>query len=301
VPRAGEVPAGKRFVCGDLLAEMPDGLVHVLATYRDGRGYDWADARRTPAGPAEADSAVRAADIDARWRSASVESERPRWSPVSVTSVASGAASRALPSVAGDAAAPPVPAAASAAPDLEAAQASQPAKSREGRFGSTFGSTVHHALALLVQGFSNDAGTAVGLAAARFGLAERLENPVADVERALAALQAEGLAVRAGAHLRVEYPVAGAWEGGKLVSGYVDVVAATADRLDVIDVKTDQPPPGGGNACLSRVRCSGARLHAAARGSRGHGRTTCSLRPAFHGRRGHSVGVTKSERATPPG
>jgi ATP-dependent exoDNAse (exonuclease V) beta subunit len=38
--------------------------------------------------------------------------------------------------------------------------------------------------------------------------------------------------------------MAGTWEGGKLVSGYIDVVAATADRLDVIDVKTDQPPTG---------------------------------------------------------
>ena len=67
---------------------------------------------------------------------------------------------------------------------------------------------------------------------------------MADVERGLTALRAEGLSGSADATLRVEYPVAGVWEGGKLVSGYIDILAATGDRLDIIDIKTDQPPRG---------------------------------------------------------
>jgi ATP-dependent helicase/nuclease subunit A len=243
VPRAGEVPAG-RFVCGDLLAETPDGLVQVLAPYGDGRGSDWANALGAASKAVPTDSGGLEADIAAHWRSAAAVSEQPRWLPVGVTALASADAGHTPVSEAEDANVAAAMSAASAGLDLDGAQASQPARSREGRFGSTFGSAVHHALGLVMQGVAPDARAAVVLAAARFGLTERLEEAVADVERTMAALQAEGITAPGGAQLRIEYPVAGAWEGGMLVSGYIDVLAATVDRLDVIDVKTDQPPPG---------------------------------------------------------
>jgi ATP-dependent exoDNAse (exonuclease V) beta subunit len=35
--------------------------------------------------------------------------------------------------------------------------------------------------------------------------------------------------------------VAGAWGGGQLLTGFVDLVAMDGERLDVIDFKTDAP------------------------------------------------------------
>jgi ATP-dependent helicase/nuclease subunit A len=126
----------------------------------------------------------------------------------------------------------------------ELAEPGAPRKPREGRFGHRFGHTVHHALALVLRDDALEVSQAVRLAAARFGLAEHLDEAAADVRRALAALRTEGLAGPVGPGLQVEYPVAAAWEGGRLLAGYVDLVAAPDGRLDVIDVKTDAPPPG---------------------------------------------------------
>lgn len=46
------------------------------------------------------------------------------------------------------------------------------------------------------------------------------------------------------AECAIEYPVAGGGDGGHLLVGYVDLVVADADRLCVIDFKTDTPPAG---------------------------------------------------------
>ncbi|HXH21429.1 MAG TPA: PD-(D/E)XK nuclease family protein [Dehalococcoidia bacterium] len=59
-----------------------------------------------------------------------------------------------------------------------------------------------------------------------------------------AARAAEGLARPAGPDLRLEYPVAGPGPAGTLIAGYADLVAVTGDRVDVLDFKTDPPPPG---------------------------------------------------------
>jgi ATP-dependent exoDNAse (exonuclease V) beta subunit len=79
-------------------------------------------------------------------------------------------------------------------------------------------------------------------AAARSGLEDLFGEAAADVERALEALRSAGLIPAEGRDVQLEYPVAGAWEGGALLTGYLDLVAATAERLDVIDFKTDPPP-----------------------------------------------------------
>ena len=45
-----------------------------------------------------------------------------------------------------------------------------------------------------------------------------------------------------GPDRQLEYPVAGPWDDGRLLSGYIDLVAATAQQIVLIDFKTDAPP-----------------------------------------------------------
>jgi ATP-dependent helicase/nuclease subunit A len=71
-----------------------------------------------------------------------------------------------------------------------------------------------------------------------------LDEAGADLGRAWQALQAEGVTRLPGADLQVEYPVGAPWPDGSLLMGYVDLVGAVADRLDVLDFKTDAPPVG---------------------------------------------------------
>ena len=53
-----------------------------------------------------------------------------------------------------------------------------------------------------------------------------------------------GFARPPGANVRLEYPVAGPWTDGQLASDHIDLVAVEDDRVDIIDFKTDTPPPG---------------------------------------------------------
>jgi ATP-dependent exoDNAse (exonuclease V) beta subunit len=128
----------------------------------------------------------------------------------------------------------------------DAADATEPArrKHHEGRFGATFGSTVHRAIGLVLHNAKLNATEAVRLAAQAAGLQVHLEDAVADVERALAALRSEGLLRALGPDLQIEYPIAGPMNGGLLASGYIDLVGASENRLDLIDFKTDAPPQG---------------------------------------------------------
>jgi ATP-dependent helicase/nuclease subunit A len=103
---------------------------------------------------------------------------------------------------------------------------------------------VHSAIGSLLRDPGLTTEEAVGRAAARFGLTEHLADAVGDVTRALNALRSEGLARSIGRDLQIEYPIAGAWDGGQLRSGYIDLIGVTDDRLDVIDFKTDAPPEG---------------------------------------------------------
>jgi ATP-dependent exoDNAse (exonuclease V) beta subunit len=57
-------------------------------------------------------------------------------------------------------------------------------------------------------------------------------------------LAAEGITGPTGPSLRVEYPVAGPAPGSLLLTGYVDLVAVSDERVTVIDFKTDGPPSG---------------------------------------------------------
>jgi ATP-dependent helicase/nuclease subunit A len=85
---------------------------------------------------------------------------------------------------------------------------------------------------------------AVGGAAAHAGVADHLDEAVADVERAIAALRGENLTGPPGTALRLEYPVAAADGEGRLLIGYADLVAVRDGTAIVLDFKSDQPPHG---------------------------------------------------------
>jgi ATP-dependent helicase/nuclease subunit A len=222
VPCAGTVAPGK-IVCADLLAAAPAALVRELPLYRAGAGAGGAHAptpRPDPAPRSATEELERA--TSRRWDAARTEAARPRLAPVSV----SGEARRRR-----------------AEPD-EAALDPALRKPREGRFGHLFGSVVHAAIGFLVRDPGLVLPEAVRRAAGLIGLAEHLDDAEADVARALTALRAEGLVGPVGPGLQLEYPIAGAADEATLLNGYIDLVGAVGDRLDIIDFKTDRPPAG---------------------------------------------------------
>jgi ATP-dependent exoDNAse (exonuclease V) beta subunit len=256
VPKAGDVPAG-RFICGDLLAEAPAHLIRELGTFIDGRECDWAREAQPPVDPELADGDRVERRVTEWWAAASIPAARPRFRPESVSG-----ASRAAPP----------------AESEEVVDAADP-KPRRGRFGGLFGSVVHRAIGLVLRNSGLAPQEAVQQAAARFGLDEHFDEAVADVGRAVAALQKEGLTGPIGAHLQVEYPVAAAWEGGQLLSGYIDLVGSTEEVFRVIDFKTDAPPTGAVEQTYpeyaAQVRAYGRLL--AATGILGDRKLSCGL------------------------
>jgi hypothetical protein len=56
---------------------------------------------------------------------------------------------------------------------------------------------------------------------------------------ALEAVRTEGRVGPIGPRLQLEYPLAGPADETTLLTGYIDLVGAVDDRLDVIDFKTD--------------------------------------------------------------
>jgi ATP-dependent exoDNAse (exonuclease V) beta subunit len=86
---------------------------------------------------------------------------------------------------------------------------------------------------------------AVSLAAQEVGSTEHLTEAEADVQRALEALRRFGLAGNPAVTLMTEYPLAMLWNDGKLLSGFIDLLALSDDTAMVIDFKTDTPVAGG--------------------------------------------------------
>ncbi len=254
IPRAGEVAPGK-FVCGDLLADAPIQLVQAVDPYVEGAEPPWANQAARRDRPPAGDAAELERRVDERWASASRESGRPRFRPASVS---------------GDALS------ASTVEDLVEEGSAKP---REGRFGGIFGSAVHHAIGLVLRSGTLAAEEAVRRAAERHGLKEHLDEAAADVRRAMETLRAEGLARAPGADLQIEYPIAGAWEDGLLMSGYIDLVAIADGRVDVIDFKTDVSPEEPVDRTYpeyaAQVRAYGRLLEAA--GVVGSRRVRCGL------------------------
>ena len=225
VPKAGEVPP-ERFVCGDLLDAVPSKIAHLAVRtpkpYVEGRGPAWAKAAATKAKTEPANAALVERDVNEWWRAASTEAARFRFRPASVSSEA-----HAVPY-----------------DEIDAQVDAAPRKPREGRFGGLFGTTVHNAIGLVLREPAITPMESVRRAAQHTGLDQHLTAAAEDVQRALEALRAEGLARAVGSDLQLEYPVAAAWDGGVLLGGYIDLIGVTDKRIDVIDFKTDAPPDG---------------------------------------------------------
>jgi ATP-dependent exoDNAse (exonuclease V) beta subunit len=222
VPKAGTVPPGK-FVGGDLLADVPEQLIRTMEPYVDGTEPAWARQMKAPIRGAPRDGSQLEQRVEEQWKKVSAEAARARFRPASVSAVAL------------------------VSPDdttTDDALGTATPKQREGRYGGLFGSTVHHAIGLALRRSGMTVQEAVQRAAKLYGLAEHLDEAVADVERGLDALRAARLGRAPGADLQIEYPIAGPWSGGQLLSGYIDLVAVEDDRVDVLDFKTDAPPTG---------------------------------------------------------
>jgi ATP-dependent exoDNAse (exonuclease V) beta subunit len=221
VPKAGS-GAENKLICGDFLADVPGHLVETIDAYAPGAEPGWSQQLKALERNPRADEAGLEQRVAQRWAKASVEAARPRFRPASVSALA-----RVSPRE-----------------DAEEAVETLALKDREGRYGGIFGSTVHCAIGLMLQKNANTDRDAVQRAAGLYGLKEHLEEAVADVARALEALRAAGLYRQPAADLQVEYPVAGQWSDGLLVSGFIDLVGVQDGRVDVVDFKTDAPPAG---------------------------------------------------------
>jgi ATP-dependent helicase/nuclease subunit A len=217
LPVAGD-PDPRR-ITGALAAGAPAEGMEALEAYTVGAEPSWARELPDPVAPARGDGSALAEAVAAAWRSASEAAVAPRFAPAAV----SGEAHRA------------------AEPRDEEAGAVRPA--RTSRFGPVFGETVHRAIGIALAEPALSPAAAVARAARATGLADRAGEAAADVGRALSALSAAGLRRAPGADLQLEYPVAFA-SGGKLLSGYVDLLAAEGGGVTVIDFKTDAPPQG---------------------------------------------------------
>ncbi|HXQ23632.1 MAG TPA: UvrD-helicase domain-containing protein [Candidatus Acidoferrales bacterium] len=125
-------------------------------------------------------------------------------------------------------------------------------KAEAGRFGALFGSTVHRALELVLSGSIGSVDSAVSVAAQASEFTEHLADAVEDVRRGLAALGQLGVVGNPAVAVALEYPLATAWHGGKLLTGFIDLLAVGADTAMVIDFKTDAAAPGGLPAAHAR-------------------------------------------------
>jgi ATP-dependent helicase/nuclease subunit A len=219
IPRAGALDP-RRFICGTLLAETPAGLIRELPPYLPSAEPAWAHEVPAPTPAPARDGAELRGEVTRRWAAAAADAARPRFRPTSV----SGTVEAVEPS------------------EDELATEAAKRKTRVGRYGALFGTTVHRAIGLVLADPVLPPDEAVRRAATITGLTERLAEATEDVARAVEALRREGLFRQPGPDLQLEYALAGAWDDGLLLSGYADLVAFTGDRLDVLDFKTDAPP-----------------------------------------------------------
>lgn len=111
------------------------------------------------------------------------------------------------------------------------------------RFGPAFGATVHAALSVILRGSRAGIENVVRACAAAHGLADHLDDAIEDVQRALDCLKKMGI-LKEKVYRYPDYPVALPDGQGRLITGYIDLVAYTPDCVWIIDFKTDPPPVG---------------------------------------------------------
>jgi ATP-dependent helicase/nuclease subunit A len=180
----------------------------------------WAKGVKEPPARKPKEAKALAVSVEKEWAAATTEAGKPRFEPRGISAEAHARVE---------------------------AQAEDEAgarwKERESRFGNVFGETVHLAIGVALREPGLLAADAVARVAKATGLAEHLPEAAEDVTRALAALDREGLRRVPGPDLRLEYPIA-TGEAGKLLLGYLDLLAAKDDGVVVVDFKTDAPPKG---------------------------------------------------------
>ncbi|MBI1815817.1 MAG: UvrD-helicase domain-containing protein [Deltaproteobacteria bacterium] len=125
----------------------------------------------------------------------------------------------------------------------DSADSERARKAAGARFGNQFGIVVHRALELLLSGAQPSPHEAVSLAARENNFDEHAAEALADVERALAALDSADVTADNGWQLCCEYPVYDV-QPGTLLSGFIDLLAVSANEVLVIDFKSDQPRDG---------------------------------------------------------
>lgn len=108
---------------------------------------------------------------------------------------------------------------------------------RSGRFGILFGETVHLAIGHALRGRQDP----VARAARTTGLRAHQREATVDVARAIVTLSALGIRER----FELEYAVSWIAPDGRLVSGYIDLIALVDGQTVLLDFKTDTPPAPG--------------------------------------------------------
>jgi ATP-dependent helicase/nuclease subunit A len=215
LPRSA--PSNKTVLVNDQLAAVADEkVVHAEEAYLDSKPPAWAREMMAPSPPRITIDGRSEEEIEERWDSAMTEARKHRFTPSAVRTEADARIrGRAEDEVVA------------------------PAKTRIGRFGATFGTTVHVALGVCLVHLGRTAAEAVARAAKDVGLTEHLDEAAADVERGLKALAAGGITGAIGRELFVEYPLAGGIAEGKLVGGYADLIHVGTDEIRIVDFKTD--------------------------------------------------------------
>lgn len=200
--------------------DEPARCVQLLEAATDEALPAWAKKATAPKPPVPTVAEETAEEVERGWAAAAAEAGRARFLPRAVSTEAHRIAD-----------------------EEREGDAGEWWKARKGRFGAVFGETVHEAIGVALREPALDAAAAVAVALRATALDDHVPEAVQDVERALQALARDGLRTVPGDGLRLEYPVA-LGRDGKLLVGYVDLLAARDDGLVVIDFKTDAPPAG---------------------------------------------------------
>jgi ATP-dependent helicase/nuclease subunit A len=219
LPRSA--PSNRTVLVNDQLAAAADAkVVYAEEPYLDSKPPAWALAVTAPTAPATTVDERSEKVIAERWDASASAAAKDRFTPTAVRTEADARLRARIED-----------------------EVVAPAKARKGRFGATFGTTVHQAIGACLIHPERTPAEAVAGAAKNIGLTEHLGEAVADVERALQALAASGMSGAVGREVFVEYPLAGGTPAGKLVGGYADLIHVGAEEIRIVDFKTDAAGP----------------------------------------------------------
>jgi ATP-dependent exoDNAse (exonuclease V) beta subunit len=233
MPNQGKKDKISHVLAGDLTGET----VLKMEEFRTGDLPKWAaGVSEAPAFPEIRFGNARAEkELREAWKGALWESARPIAVPVAVTALAKakevtkGEPARGLTS------------SAESSEETTDLLGEREAGKAASRFGPEFGATVHAALSAILRGTQAATEKVVSACAARSGLENHIDEAIKDVRRALDTLKKMGLLADSIARYP-EYPVVMPDDHGRLITGYIDLVAYAPDFIWIIDFKTDPSP-----------------------------------------------------------